>query len=52
LFAARGIKRLPQGLQKAPVFDISQLTARENGIIPLPKVQIGTNSLPKVQLLL
>src|SRR2546426_3975205 len=49
MFAATGSKRLPRVLQTARVFDMWKLTASENGIIRLPRVQFGSNGLPRVQ---
>jgi hypothetical protein len=49
MFAAIGSKRLPQERQQPPFLMSQNCPQSENGSIRLPKVQIGRNSLPKVQ---
>jgi len=49
IFAARESKRLPQEHQKPPFLISQNFSQREVGSIRLPKVQIGSNGLPRVR---
>jgi hypothetical protein len=49
MFAVRGSKRLPQGHEKPPFLISQNFSQSEVGSIPLPKVQFGSNGLPKVR---